>query len=181
MVQRSCRARFLSEPHQALGIAGQRWGENFYGDIAIQSRVAGAVHLAHPARAQRRLNLIGPKLCAKGQSHVGRIIAQPRGLLSKSPQGESRRVGRVFRHQLVCSLNFPLTFLNRAPGCDVETRRRPDIASRLKALEGFLVFRLPIAMQNAVSYAVARPFSAAAIFYHIHGTSRKRVRSQYSP
>ena len=58
--------------------------------------------------------------------------------------------------------------------------KAPSRAGGKRSAE-FFVFRLPIAIENAISYAVDYPLSAAAIFYHIHGTSRNRVRSQYSP
>src|SRR5438552_3012771 len=38
--------------------------QDFDGHIASQARIAGAIHLAHPARAQRRRDLIRPEFCA---------------------------------------------------------------------------------------------------------------------
>jgi hypothetical protein len=37
-------------------------GQNFDCDAAIEAGVAGAVHLAHPARPERRHNLVWAKL-----------------------------------------------------------------------------------------------------------------------
>src|SRR5260370_38372445 len=36
---------------------------------ALQPRVAGAVHLAHPARAERRDDVIGSEFCPRSQGH----------------------------------------------------------------------------------------------------------------
>ena len=70
MVQGRGRARLLCEALQPLRIAGERRGENLDGDIAIQPGIAGAVNLAHAARAQRRLNFIRAEFHARRQGHV---------------------------------------------------------------------------------------------------------------
>jgi hypothetical protein len=55
-----CRQRlgFSFKPGHILGIAGQRRGQHFDGDLTIQLGVAGAVHLAHAARAKWRHDFI---------------------------------------------------------------------------------------------------------------------------
>ncbi len=58
MVQRRNRARFLFETPQSVGIMRQRLWQHLDRDITPQPRVACAVHLAHAARAQRRLDLV---------------------------------------------------------------------------------------------------------------------------
>ena len=52
MVQGRDRPRFVFESAQAIRVMGHRRGENLDGDVAIEPRVAGAVDLAHPARAE---------------------------------------------------------------------------------------------------------------------------------
>src|SRR5437868_4286645 len=42
-------ARFLLEAPQAIRVGRQGRGQHFDRDVAIEPRVAGAVHLAHPA------------------------------------------------------------------------------------------------------------------------------------
>ena len=50
--------------------------KNLDGDDSLQARIAGAIDLSHPARAERALNLIRPELCAGRESHKrGAIIA----------------------------------------------------------------------------------------------------------
>jgi hypothetical protein len=43
--------------------------KNFDRYGSIKADIAGAVHLAHAARSQRRLDLIRAKLAARGESH----------------------------------------------------------------------------------------------------------------
>ena len=52
MVQRRDRPRFMFESAQAIRVMGHWRGENFDGDVAIETRIAGAVDFAHPARAE---------------------------------------------------------------------------------------------------------------------------------
>ena len=51
MIQRGCGERFLLEAPQAVGIARECLGQHFDCDLATQAGIAGAVHLAHAARA----------------------------------------------------------------------------------------------------------------------------------
>ena len=47
------------------GAIGNTVGEDFDGDDAIQTPIASAVHLAHPARTNRREDFIGPESLAR--------------------------------------------------------------------------------------------------------------------
>ena len=58
MVERRERLRLTLEPREPFGIAGEDVRENLDRDVAIESSVAGSVDLAHPARAQRRDDLV---------------------------------------------------------------------------------------------------------------------------
>ena len=51
MVQRRERLRFAREPREPIGIVRERVGQDLERDVAIQLRVAGAIHLAHAAFA----------------------------------------------------------------------------------------------------------------------------------
>ena len=50
------------EAGESLGSSRDRLREHLDRDVAIELGVAGAVHLAHPARAQRREDLVRPDL-----------------------------------------------------------------------------------------------------------------------
>jgi hypothetical protein len=54
----------------ALGILRERRGQHLECDLAMEPRVARAIHLAHAARAERRDDFVGPELVAGGQRHA---------------------------------------------------------------------------------------------------------------
>src|SRR5437773_7115376 len=58
MVELACGARFLLEASQPVGVLGEGFWQHFDGDLATQPGVARAVHLAHPARTQRRYDFV---------------------------------------------------------------------------------------------------------------------------
>ncbi len=58
MVERRHRARFALEPLAPLHIVRQRSRQYLDGDGSIEARVARFVDLAHPARAERREDLV---------------------------------------------------------------------------------------------------------------------------
>ena len=64
MVQRGYRLRFLLEAAEAIGVAGEGFGQNLQSDVAVEARVAGAVDLPHSACADRRLNFVRAEPCA---------------------------------------------------------------------------------------------------------------------
>ena len=53
MIEGRENLRFLLESPEIFGIAGERFGEDLDGDLAPKSRVPRAIHLAHPALAER--------------------------------------------------------------------------------------------------------------------------------
>ena len=53
MIQRGERFRFAVEPREALGIRGERFGQDFDRNLPPEIRVGGAVNLAHATRAKR--------------------------------------------------------------------------------------------------------------------------------
>jgi hypothetical protein len=70
MLERGNRASLALEPRAPLWIGRHVGRQHFDGDRAIEPRVAGRVDLAHPARAERRKDLVGAEARAGGESHV---------------------------------------------------------------------------------------------------------------
>jgi hypothetical protein len=68
VVQRSEDLSFSLEPGEPIGIVGKGIRQHLQRDVAIQLRVARAVHLAHAASAERRDNLIGANSGAGSES-----------------------------------------------------------------------------------------------------------------
>ena len=61
VVQRPGRLRLLLEAPQAVRVLRVRGGQDLDRDVALQPRVAGAIDLAHPARADRAEDLVRPE------------------------------------------------------------------------------------------------------------------------
>ena len=61
MRQRRDRQGLALEPRQRVGIRGQRLRQDLDRHVASQLRVPRPIHLSHPARAQRRQDLVGPE------------------------------------------------------------------------------------------------------------------------
>ena len=70
MRQRGDRPRLLLEPPNRIGILREIFGDHLDRHLAMQARVAGAIHHAHPAGAKRRDNLVGPEPRACGEHHA---------------------------------------------------------------------------------------------------------------
>src|SRR6185436_20563017 len=54
---------------EALRIAGEQLRQYFDGDLAIERRIPGAIHLAHPAGAERRLDHVRTQPGAGSEAH----------------------------------------------------------------------------------------------------------------
>ncbi len=61
MIQRGQDARFALEPREPVAVGGERRRQELDRDLAPERRVAGPVHLTHPARAQPVENLVAPE------------------------------------------------------------------------------------------------------------------------
>src|SRR5437667_11834414 len=85
MIERRERLRFTREPGQAIGIAGERLGQDFHGDVAIERRIARAIDLAHTAGADRGEDFVRTEARAGAQAHRFVTGAMRRSSL-KSPQ-----------------------------------------------------------------------------------------------
>jgi hypothetical protein len=59
MIERGEQLRFAFESRDARGVDGDACWKDLERDIAIQPRIARAIHLAHSAFAQQIDNLIG--------------------------------------------------------------------------------------------------------------------------
>jgi len=70
MIEGGHRPRLLLEPLQAIGLGSGSEGDHLHRHVAAEPRVAGAEHLAHPARAERTQDFVVPELRARG--HGGR-------------------------------------------------------------------------------------------------------------
>ena len=69
MVPGRGRAGFLLEAPEPVRISGQRSGQHFQGDVAIESRVARLIDFAHPSGAQRGENLVRADAASGGDGH----------------------------------------------------------------------------------------------------------------
>src|SRR6185295_19921375 len=64
MIELPRRARLALEAAEAVLVLGERLGQDLDRDVPLQPGVPGAVDLAHPARAEERLDLVWPEVCA---------------------------------------------------------------------------------------------------------------------
>src|SRR5690242_2463252 len=78
MVETARRLRLLLEAAQPVGIAREDRRKHLDRDVALQPRVARPVDLPHPARADRREDLVGAELCPCGERQVGGILTVSR-------------------------------------------------------------------------------------------------------
>ena len=90
MRERRDRLRLALEAGQRVGIGGDGLREDLDRDVAVELRVPRAVDLSHPARAQRREDLVGAEAGAgdEGQcvvEYTSRMVAQ-RGWSALTPQ-----------------------------------------------------------------------------------------------
>jgi hypothetical protein len=69
MVQRGRGSRFLLEALQPITVARERRRQNLDGDVAVEARIAGAIHLAHSAGADGVEDLIGSDARTGTQRH----------------------------------------------------------------------------------------------------------------
>ena len=60
MIQRGEQFGFALKPREPIGIVGERVGQNLDRDLALQPRVARAIHLAHAACAEQRDDFVRP-------------------------------------------------------------------------------------------------------------------------
>src|SRR5688572_18611767 len=73
MIERCEHARFAFETHQSSGIGGDRRRNYLDRDVATQSCVARAIHLAHATRAEKREDFVAANARASRQWHFCRL------------------------------------------------------------------------------------------------------------
>src|SRR5262245_54725536 len=84
MIQRGEDVGFAREPRAPIGVPGEQRRQDFQRDLALQLRVARAIDLAHPARAEGSENLVGTKVSAGCQPHASRLILAMKWLGAKA-------------------------------------------------------------------------------------------------
>ena len=58
MVERGENLRFAREAREPVAIEREQIGQHLHGHVAVERRIACAIHLAHPARAQQCRDLV---------------------------------------------------------------------------------------------------------------------------
>jgi len=79
MIQSCGRLCLLLKAPQPVGVSRHKGWKDLNRHVALQDRVAGAIHLAHPTRAQQAQNFVPINVRACGQCHLRRIIPARRG------------------------------------------------------------------------------------------------------
>ena len=69
MIQRRSGSRFLLEALKPAGIGRGVRGKNLDRDVAPEARVAAAIDLAHPSRAEQRKDFVGTEMDTGCQRH----------------------------------------------------------------------------------------------------------------
>ena len=64
VIQRGEHLRLALEAREAIGVGGERVGEDLQRDVATELRVARAIDLAHAAGADRGDDLVGAERCS---------------------------------------------------------------------------------------------------------------------
>ena len=70
VVQDSRGPRLLLEAAQAVGVRGERRRQDLDRHVAAQPRILRPVDLSHPARAERREDLVGAQPCSADQTQM---------------------------------------------------------------------------------------------------------------
>src|SRR5215470_2535065 len=84
MIERRSGQRFALEPvREPFTVNGVL--QDLDGDFTVKTRIARAVDLAHPARAERAHNFVRTELSARGQRHARVILSWPRQPLEQRP------------------------------------------------------------------------------------------------
>ncbi len=76
MIELAGGPRFLLEAAEPVRVPGESVGQNLHGHVAMEARVAGAVHLAHASRSDQRLDFVVSQPGAGGDlgAHGGSIL-----------------------------------------------------------------------------------------------------------
>ena len=99
MVERRQQARLAREAGAALGVGREVRRQDLDRDVAPELAVAGAIHLAHAAGAERRDGCVGPELTADHST----LVRSPKDVVGDNRRRyfkESRAVGLVAQQRL---------------------------------------------------------------------------------
>jgi hypothetical protein len=77
MVERGEHLRLAFEARKPVGIERVALRQDLQRDVAIELRVTRAIHLAHPARTNRRKYFVRAEAGAEGNSHGSYRIIRP--------------------------------------------------------------------------------------------------------
>ena len=78
MVQRGGRLRFLEKAAPAAFVVHPVGRQDLDGDLAAQPRIAGAIHFAHPARANRREHFVDAEPRSGGKRRSAAEVTTPK-------------------------------------------------------------------------------------------------------
>ena len=78
MIQRGCRPGFALETTEAVGVAGNRPGQDLDGDVTAKSGIARPIDLAHATGSKRRRDLVGAEAGTSRRSQNGDAIGSDR-------------------------------------------------------------------------------------------------------
>ena len=73
MIQGGQQLGFATKPSQSLGIGRNTVRQHLDGDLALQSGIKGAVHLAHAAGPEQVEDLIWAEPCTGAQGHCAAL------------------------------------------------------------------------------------------------------------
>ena len=96
MVERRKDLCFALEARQTVRILCEPVGQDFDRHLAPELRIAGAVDLAHPARAKGGQDLMRAETRTGGQGHVLRLILAMQPLTAKKQSAAVQRVIQLF-------------------------------------------------------------------------------------
>ena len=135
VVERGEKLCLPLEAGEAIGVGGERLGQQLEGDVAAQLRVRGPEHLAHAAGAERSYDLVGAEAGSRSEAHRGGTFAlsssnQLRTTWiswgSRAGRGAGRAAGRRERRRTRRGSRC----VPRRPGSRTACARRPRRASR---------------------------------------------------
>ena len=75
MIQRREHFGFALKARQAIGIVRESGWQNLDGDVALQARVTRAIHLAHAAGAEHRVDFVRTETRTAFERHCVRILS----------------------------------------------------------------------------------------------------------
>ena len=103
VIQRGEDLRLTLEAREAVGVLAERGRQDFQRDVATERHIARAIHLAHPAGAERRDDFIGAEASTRTQGHrSGLILALTprRKLASEGRRPVVTASAKILRHIL---------------------------------------------------------------------------------